>query len=434
MLWFMFVSLSVVVRSPTKRRAGTEADIPFSNRNPCPLHGHHDAVAPAGTCPGAVCSAPRPAAHLPMPTPRDAETENDREQRLLRLGQAMDAFLRFRRGDAGADRERFLRDHENLRDLLVPMFDDDGDADVTDAAAGDTDPQQAFQPAPGRQLGDYRLVREIGRGGMGVVWEAEQISLRRRVALKLLPEHLSQSPQSIERFRREAAAASRLRHPGLVPIHEVGEWHGVHFFSMEFVEGRTLHVVMQQERFGVRADCSRTAEAAEVTARLADALHHAHEHGLVHRDVKPHNVMVGHDGSVRLLDFGLAKDLDARTQSGGAEFFGTPHYCSPEQITGQTTIGPAADVFSLGIVLYELLARRRPFDGESSRIVLRRIETGEFPSLRSVAPSVPRDLQTICHKALEPRPQDRYPTPARSRPTCAASCASSRSTRPRRTC
>ncbi|MCU0866710.1 MAG: serine/threonine protein kinase [Planctomycetes bacterium] len=327
------------------------------------------------------------------------QPDHDQDGRLQRLAAAMEAFLEFRAQGVGGDRAAFLAAHEPLRDLLEPMLDD----------AADDEASAPFLPQPGQCLGDYRLLREVGRGGMGVVYEAEQVSLRRRVALKVLPTHLASSPRAIERFRHEATLASRLQHPAIVPIHEVGEWRGVHFFSMEFVDGRPLHVVMQEERLGVRADCSRVAECAELVAQVAAALQHAHERGLVHRDVKPHNVMIGADGSVRLMDFGVAKELDAATRSAAGEFLGTPHYCSPEQVTG-APVGPTADVFALGIVLYELLAHRRPFDGDDSRAVLRRIELGEFPSLRSVAPHVPRDLQTICHKALERHPGHRYPS------------------------
>ncbi len=329
--------------------------------------------------------------------PRSTPDPDAQGLRLQRLAEAMDAFLRFQR--VGGDRDAFLREHEDLRELLVPMFEPDEPPRTTSDAL----------LAPGRTFGDYRIVREIGRGGMGIVFEAEQISLRRRVALKVLPEHRTGDARSITRFRREAAAASRLRHPGIVPIHEVGETHGCHYYTMEFVDGRPLHEAMHDDRLGVRADCSRAAEIAELVARLGDALQHAHDQGLVHRDVKPHNVMIGRDGAVRLLDFGLAKEADALSQSRTGEFFGTPHYCSPEQVTGASA-GPASDQFSLGIVLYELLARTRPFTGDSARVVMRRIEVGEFPRLDRVASGVPRDLATICHKALERRPADRYPS------------------------
>jgi serine/threonine protein kinase len=328
----------------------------------------------------------------------------DRSARLQRLSDAMAAFLHFRSEPAG-DRERFLRDHEALRDLLQPMLDE-----ATEAPGPDDGPAGAADPAAIRTLGDYRLLGEIGRGGMGTVYAAEQLSLRRRVAVKVLHSHLTSAPASIARFRREAGAAARLSHPAIVPIHEVGEWRGHHFFSMEFVDGVPLAERMHAERLGLHTGKSRIAEAAELVARVADALQHAHEQGLVHRDVKPANIMLTPAGEVRLLDFGLAKEIDSSVHSRTGEYLGTPHYSSPEQITGAAKAGPTSDVFSLGIVLYELLARRRPFDGDTARLVMARIERGEYPSLHTAAPGVPRDLQTICHKALELRPTDRYPT------------------------
>lgn len=324
--------------------------------------------------------------------------------RVDRLAAAMQAYQRFRA--TGGDREAFLAAHAPLRELLEMLLADDAEAGEEPAPGALATP---VEPGPGQSLGDYRLLREVGRGGMGIVYEAEQLSLRRRVALKLLPADRTGDARSIERFRREAAAASRLRHPGIVPIHEVGEWRGSHFYSMEFVDGTPLDQAMQQARLGVRSDCSRVAEVAELVARLADVLQHAHDHGLVHRDVKPHNVMIAADGSVRLLDFGLVKDELWQQHSRTGEFLGTPHYSSPEQVAGLSA-RPTSDVFALGIVLYELLAQRRPFVGDTARLVMRRIELGEFPPLRTVAPLVPRDLQTICHKALEHRPADRYRT------------------------
>ncbi len=324
----------------------------------------------------------------------------DQQTRLVRLGAALEAFLAFRER-AGGDEPAFLAEHEHLRDLLEPM--------LADVASGAEDPSgQASGPAPGRTFGDYRLIAEVGRGGTGVVYEAQQISLGRRVALKLLHGHLAISAAAIERFRSEAAAVARLHHPGLVPIHEVGEHAGHHFFTMEFVEGRPLNELVRADRLGIRPDLSRVAECAELVARIGDVLLHAHDHGLVHRDVKPHNVMIGSDGSVRLLDFGLARHIDPGKHSVTAEFLGTPHYMSPEQLASTGRTGPRSDVFALGIVLYELLARQRPFDGETAREVLRRIEVCEPTPLARVAPRTPPDLATICHKALEAQPTDRY--------------------------
>lgn len=347
-----------------------------------------------------------------MPPPHDrpdpsapAGSGSDPTVRLDRLGAALDAFLAHQ--DAGRpDDAAFLARHADLRDILEPML-------AADPAGAEDPPEEDPRstvdqtPQPGHCLGDYRILREVGRGGMGIVFEAEQISLGRRVALKLLHGHLTASRRAIRRFRTEAAAAARLQHPGIVPIHEVGEWRGRHYFTMEFLHGAPLHEVMQRPRLGVRNDCSRPAEAAELVARVADALQHAHDHGMVHRDVKPQNIMVGPDGSVRLLDFGLVKQTGHLADSITRDFLGTPHYCSPEQATGAAT-GPASDIFSLGIVLYELLAGRRPFEGNTTRQILRNIELGDFPPLRTVAPDTPADLQTICLKALEPIPRERY--------------------------
>lgn len=335
---------------------------------------------------------------MPSRPPEDPEVAPDQgqEHRLVRLGAALDAFLEYQGG--GGDRAAFLAAHPDLRDLLEPMLDDAGGGAKDEPAAG---------PGPGRTFGDFRLLREVGRGGTGMVYEAEQISLRRRVALKLLHGHLAISATAIERFRSEAAAVARLRHPGLVPIHEVGEHAGHHFFTMEFVEGRPLNELVGADRLGIRPDLSRAAECAELVARIGDVLQHAHDHGLVHRDVKPHNVMIGSDGTVRLLDFGLARHIDAGRHSVTAEFLGTPHYMSPEQLANGRT-GPRSDVFALGIVLYELLARSRPFDGETAREVLRHIEVCEPVPLLRAAPRTPPDLATICHKALEQQPAARY--------------------------
>lgn len=352
-------------------------------------------------------------------------SSHDAPARVTRLGEAMHAYLGYQgRVAAGTaeTREQFLERHAALRALLEPMFYDVSHATptpvyepfATDSSAPAPDRSEVAALVDGlrqgRIVGDYRIVRELGRGGMGVVFEAEQVSLRRRVALKVLHPHLAWSARSIERFRREAAIASGLQHPAIVPIHEVGEWSGLHYFSMEFVDGQSLQQLGHRERLGVRDDCSRVAEIAELIARVADALQFAHERGLVHRDVKPHNIMVGKGGVVRLLDFGLVKDVAASSNSVSGAFLGTPHYCSPEQVRGGRELGPRSDVFSLAIVMYELLARRRPFEGDTTRVLLQRIEAGEHEPLRRVAPSTPRDLETICHKGLEVDPAQRYQT------------------------
>lgn len=338
--------------------------------------------------------------------------------RLNRLATAMELFLQFRGSDQH-ERTAMLQQHAELADLLEPMFADLDEEEQAPPKESTTLSLQADPSAnhtapkplqPGHQIGDYRIVREAGRGGMGTVFEAQQISLDRRVALKVLHPHLSWSAGSITRFRNEAAAAARLQHSAIVPIYEVGEWHGLHFFSMEFVDGRPLNEVLHRERLGVRDGCTRAVEAAELVAQVADALQHAHGHSLIHRDVKPQNIMITNGGSVRLLDFGLVKNIEVDSNTAHGTFFGTPHYCSPEQAQPDVDVGPQTDVFSLAIVLYELITRHRPFEGATTRRILQRIESGMFRPLRQVTPSAPRDLETICHKALELDPAARYAT------------------------
>lgn len=342
----------------------------------------------------------------PMPDAASAGASVGGVRRVQRLTLAMEAFLTFRDRGPSADAESFLTQHKDLRDLLEPMLEE---VQPVAHAGGTMDPASL---QPGRQVGDYRIVREVGRGGMGIVFEAEQVSLRRRVALKLLHPHLALSATSIERFRHEAAAAGGLCHAAIVPIHEVGEWRGLHYFSMEFVEGQPLQHLLHGDSLGIAGQATRPRQVAELLAQVADALQHAHDGGLVHRDVKPHNIMVAKDGAVRLLDFGLVKNVSSDSQSGTGGYLGTPHYSSPEQASGVGELGPQTDVFSLGVVMYELLARRRPFDGETSRIILQRIESGDCEALRLREPRIPRDLETICHKALSVELGARYASAA----------------------
>ena len=272
----------------------------------------------------------------------------------------------------------------------------------------------------GQALGEFELIREIGRGGMGVVYLAHQPSLNRRVALKVLPAGLTLTDRQVERFRRESRAAARLVHPGIVPVLSVGETDGAHWFAMEFVEGDTLH-----ERLDSRRDAGRHggehplaigawAEwVAGIAARLADALHCAHQADVIHRDVKPHNVLLAAGDVPRLVDFGLAKDLGDASLSGPGEMTGTPYYMSPEQaLAKRVPVDPRTDVFSLGVVLYEMLTLRRPFEGESGAAVLFAISFRDPEPIRKLEPRVPRDLEIICHKAMEKSPDARYASAA----------------------
>ncbi len=283
--------------------------------------------------------------------------------------------------------------------------------------------QAPHPPAPGQVLGDFRLLSELGRGAMGVVYLARQLSLQRVVALKVLYPHLSSVERSVERFRREARSAAKLRHPAICPVYAVGEERGLHFFAMAFVDGRNLAQELELERkrrSGAALDEANASlafspqrsyetQVAELVAQVAEALHYAHQQGVVHRDVKPQNILVGRDGRLYLADFGLAKDRDDPALSRTGEIAGTLFYMSPEQAGGRREeLDARTDVFSLGVVLYELLALRRPFEGESSQQLMLRIATAQPPSLRGLNPAAPRDLETICLHALEKSPGKRY--------------------------
>lgn len=318
--------------------------------------------------------------------------------RLDRLGRAVDAFLEHRQLHGAQSDEELLERHADLRDLLEPML-------ATDPEG----PEKGDGETP-QYLGPYRIVREVGHGGMGVVYEAIEQALGRRVALKVLSPRLTSSPRAIERFRREAGAVAGMRHDAIVPIFAVGDLEGAHYFAMEFIEGRSLAAALQSgdDSLGVLPDASRSTEATEIVARIAEALDHVHRRGVVHRDVKPHNIMVAADGRVLLVDFGLA--ADGAHDPTGRQFAGTPYYMSPEQVQGTATVDGRADVFSLGVVLFELLTGTRPFDGSTTQQVLVAIENRAPPVAALRGARVPRDLEIICCKALEKNAVDRYAT------------------------
>jgi WD40 repeat protein len=254
-------------------------------------------------------------------------------------------------------------------------------------------------------VGDYELIEEIARGGMGIVFRARQISLNRTVAVKALLFGEFASDPFIARFRDEAQAAAALQHPNIVAIHDVWQHAGQHFFSMEFVDGQTLAHIVKDGPLSAR----RAARYAQIVAR---AVHFAHERGIVHRDLKPSNVLIDSADQPRVTDFGLAKRLD---HEGGAQpvsgVVGSPHYMSPEQ-AGQrgAAVGPGSDVYAIGAMLYHMLAGRPPFAGENIEEVLAQTIEAEPIRPRLLNVSVPRDLETICLKCLEKDPRRRYET------------------------
>jgi tRNA A-37 threonylcarbamoyl transferase component Bud32 len=262
--------------------------------------------------------------------------------------------------------------------------------------------------APGARLGyfgDYELLEEIARGGMGVVYKARQSSLKRIVAIKMIRSGELASDAEVQRFRTEAQAAAQLQHPNIVAIHEIGAHEGRHYFSMDFVEGRNLAQIARGRPVAARS-------AAEWLKAIAEAVQFAHQHGVLHRDLKPQNIMLDANGRPRVTDFGLAKVLagDSTLTNTGA-VMGSPCYMSPEQARGRNDlVGPASDVYSLGAILYELLTGRPPFSGKTPMDTLSQVVNNELPRPRSINPDAPVDLETICLKCLEKEPIRRYPT------------------------
>ncbi len=265
-------------------------------------------------------------------------------------------------------------------------------------------------------LGDYRLIREVGRGGMGVVFEAEQVSLRRRVALKILPTASALDPRQRARFQVEAQAAASLRHPHIVPIFGVGSAGGAHFLAMQFIDGPSLADVIRVLRGrrggGGRSPGSAHRSAAALARQAAEAMAHAHDQGVVHRDLKPANLMIDAEGHLWVVDFGLARLRSEDGPTATGDLVGTLRYLSPEQAMGGGFADPRSDVYAIGVTLYELLTLRPAFDGLERAAVLRRIIEEEPARPRKLDPSIPRDLETILLKAMAKEPAVRYDSAA----------------------
>jgi len=260
-------------------------------------------------------------------------------------------------------------------------------------------------PGPGETLGSYRLLRQIGAGGMGAVFLADDPPNGRQVALKVLPKGHALDREALRRFRQEAESAFRLSHPNIVRGYAAGEDRGFAYYAMEWCEGESLDRRLQRE------GSLPWREAVEVSAQVARALLYAHEHGLVHRDIKPSNILITRDGQAKLLDLGLSKklvDLDPsfRTETGAA--MGTPHYMAPEQARGARDADGRVDIYGLGATLYHFLTGRVPFPGASIiEIVAQHLEA-ERPDPRSVFRDLPEGLTHIVRKSMARRPDDRY--------------------------
>jgi formylglycine-generating enzyme required for sulfatase activity len=285
----------------------------------------------------------------------------------------------------------------------------DTDANVTQAGTrdkSDTVVSTLEESYSGQIFGRYELIQELGRGGMGVVWKARDVDLDRFVAIKLiLPTHI-ESEVGIKRFQAEARASARLDHPGIVTVHDFGQRDGKYYLCMAFVDGRSLAERLAQ---GVMPP----AKAAKIIREIAEAIHHAHERGVVHRDLKPPNILLTAADEPRVTDFGLARRIDVPegiTVSG--QVLGTPSYMSPEQAAGKTDlIGPATDIYAIGAILYYALAGRPPFQGTGNVLeTVRKVADGKFEPLKNVAPGVPSQLEIICTRCLAKDPTRRFKT------------------------
>jgi WD40 repeat protein/predicted Ser/Thr protein kinase len=342
-------------------------------------------------------------------------SESRREQQ---LDEVLAAYLEKAARGGTPDRQRLLARYPHLADDLKRFF---ANADLVEEVAAPLRAEKEGHPQPAveaptlaprapltgpgsgwPQLADYEILEEVARGGMGVVYRARQISLNRVVALKMILAGQLASAEDVRRFHTEAEAAANLDHPHIVPIYEVGEHQGQHYFSMKLIEGGSLGAGMARFRGDARA-------AARLLETAARAVHYAHQRGLLHRDLKPANILLDARGEPHITDFGLAKRVEGGgnlTQSGA--IVGTPSYMAPEQARAEKALSTSVDTYSLGAILYELLTGRPPFAAATPLdTVLQVLEQEPVPPSK-VGPRVDRDLETVCLKCLEKDPGRRY--------------------------
>lgn len=291
----------------------------------------------------------------------------------------------------------------NAGTVTLPPENSQVDGATPPSTLGFNSPSAKNGPATPPEVSGYEILGELGRGGMGVVYKARQIKLNRLVALKMVLSGAHASKAQLDRFFVEAEAVGQLVHPNIVQIHEVGEHDGLPYFSLEYVDGGSLSEKLAKKPMSAKP-------AAELLVTLARAMACAHSHAIIHRDLKPANVLLTNDGVPKITDFGLAKRLESdSSQTRSGTLMGTPSYMAPEQARGDThQIGPLADVYALGVVLYECLTGRTPFVGTSIIDTLRQVQTLEPVPPSRLQPKVPADLETICLKCLQKEAHKRY--------------------------
>ncbi|HYO25553.1 MAG TPA: serine/threonine-protein kinase [Lacipirellulaceae bacterium] len=388
------------------------------------------------------------------------------KRRAERLAAVLDAYMRdLEGGGIPPDLDRLIARHPDLADELRSYADSLQLLHQMTAGLRPLPTRSEPNAAGGmatKRLGDYDILREIGRGGMGIVYEARQLSLNRLVALKVLPFAAMLDEKQITRFRNEAQAAAQLHHPNIVPVHAVGQERGVHFFAMQYVPGQSLERALDEirrqgdaasggapeqgpnshvlddrtvsERSGTNSVAARAGDTASAAAfstrasvrtrgycqsvarlmiQAADAIQHAHECGVIHRDVKPSNLLLDREGKLWVTDFGLARMQSDSGVTMTGDVVGTLRYMSPEQAAGATGLVDArADVYSLGATMYELLTLRPAHSGENRQAVLRHIEQREPTPPRTLNPAIPIDLETITLRALAKSRDERYSSAA----------------------